>query len=62
MLVHSASRFLQQISKKQTWLHPNYVYFDAYKAKYVNTAILAFHLSVNGQKSVGARVTLFHQL
>ena len=26
------------------------------------TAYLAFHLSVNGQKSVRARVTLFHQL
>ena len=44
MLVHSASRFMQRISKKRTRLqfqHHNYVCFDAYKAKYVHTAIHA---------------------
>ena len=42
MLVHSASRFMQRIGKKQTRLqfqHPNCVSFDSYKAKYVHTAI-----------------------
>ena len=42
MVVHSASRFMQRIGKKRTLLqfqHPNYVCFDAYKAKYVHTAI-----------------------
>ena len=42
MLIDSASRFMQRISKIPTWLpfqHPNYVCFDAYKAKYVHTAI-----------------------
>ena len=45
MLAHSASPFIQRISKKQTRLqfqHPNYVCFDAYKAKYVHTAIQDF--------------------
>ena len=40
MLVHSSSRFMQRIGKKRTRLqfqHP--VCFDAYKAKYVHTAI-----------------------
>ena len=42
MLAHSASRFMQRIGKKPTRLefqHPNFVCFDAYKAKYVHTAI-----------------------
>ena len=42
MVVHFASRFMQQIGKKRTLLqfqHTNYVCFDAYKAKYVHTAI-----------------------
>ena len=45
MLAHSASRFMQQIGKKRTRLqfqHPNFVCFDAYKAKYVHTAIHDF--------------------
>ena len=45
MLAHSASRFMQRIGKKQTRLqfqHPNFVGFDAYKAKYVHTAIHDF--------------------
>ena len=45
MLAHSASRFMQQIGKKRTRLqcqHTNFVCFDAYKAKYVHTAIHDF--------------------
>ena len=45
MLAHSASRFMQRIGKKRTLLqfqHPNFVCFDAYKAKYVHTAIHDF--------------------
>ena len=45
MLAHSASRFMQRIGKKRTRLqfqHPNFVCFDAYKAKYVHTAIHDF--------------------
>ena len=45
MVVHSASRFMQRVGKKQTRLqfhHSNYVCFDAYKAKYVHTTILDF--------------------
>ena len=41
MVVHYASRFMQRIGKKRTRLqfhHTNYVFFDAYKAKYVHTA------------------------
>ena len=42
MLAHSALPFMQLIGKKRTLLqfqHPNYVCFDAYKAKYVHKAI-----------------------
>ena len=42
MLAHSASRFMQRIGKKTDWVanpDPNYVCFDAYKAKYVHTAM-----------------------
>ena len=45
MRAHSASRFMQRIGKKRTRLqfqHPNFVCFDAYKAKYVHTAIHDF--------------------
>ena len=51
MLVHSASRFVQQIGKKRTlsqFQHTNYVCFDAYKAKYVHTAIHDFYNMVQG--------------
>ena len=43
MLVHSASRFMQRICK-----NPYYVLFDAYKAKYVHTAIHDFLNIVQG--------------
>ena len=46
MVVHSASRFMQRIGRKQTRLklhHSNYVCFDAYKAKYVHRTILDFY-------------------
>ena len=51
MLADSASRFMQRISKKRTPLqfqHPNFVCFDAYKAKYVHTAIHDFENMVEG--------------
>ena len=39
MLAHSASRFMQRVSKKWTrsqFQHPIFACFDAYKAKYVH--------------------------
>ena len=45
MLVHSALCFMERISKKPTrfqFQHPNYVCFDAYKAKCVHTTIHDF--------------------
>ena len=51
MLAHSASRFMQRIGKKRTLLqfqHPNFVCFDAYKAKYVHTVIYDFLNMVQG--------------
>ena len=45
MVAHSTSRFMQRIGKKRNRLqfqHPNYVCFDANKAKYVYTAIHDF--------------------
>ena len=45
IIAHSASHFMRRIGKKRTWLqfqHPNFVCFDAYKAKYVHTAIHDF--------------------
>ena len=51
MVVHSASRFMQPIGKKQTRLqfqHTNYVYFDAYRAKHVHTTIHDFKIWFRG--------------
>ena len=51
MVVHSASRFMQRISKKQTPLqfhHSNYVCFDAYKANMCIQPSLTFKIWFRG--------------